>query len=116
MPLPASKRAPAKPAGFKVVLDFGGGDIEEVIVDLATFTYGEVHQVRRKIAELSVRDGQGRVVLSPSADEQNLIYAWTVLSRSREVDFQADLLDRLPFQGGLSVADVGPGEDDSPEV
>lgn len=108
----ASKRTVKKAAGLRVRLDFGGGDVEEVDVDLDAFTYGELAEVRRVLASLTVLDEAGRAVMAPTPDERILAHAWVVLRRSRKVAW-SEIFDKLP-RGGLSAADVDEVAD-SPE-
>jgi hypothetical protein len=109
-----SGKAPAeKPAPVTVTLDFGDGDVVDVVVDTATLTFAEMHEVRTVLARLTVRDDQGRVILEPDVDTRVLAHAWVVLRRSRPMSWD-ELFGGLSARDGLSVAAAE--EDDSPEA
>lgn len=109
----ATRRAVKKVEPLRVRLDFGGGDVEEVTVDLATFTYGELAEVRRALAGLTVLDAAGHAVMEPTVDERVLAHAWVALRRERRVAW-SEIFDRLP-RGGMTLVDAVE-EDDSPEA
>lgn len=109
----SGKAAAPKPAPVTVVLRFDDDDVEEVVVDRSTLTFAEVHEVRKALARLTVRDADGRVVVEPDLDMQVLAHAWVVLRRRRPIEWD-DLLSSLPVDAMSLDADVV--EDDSPEV
>lgn len=112
----SGKRRAGDTTRIAVTLDFGDDDPVDLDVDITTFTYGELHQVRTVLAKLTARDEQGRVVLEPSLDERILVHAWVVLNRTRPMGWQ-EFFDQLPSSNGLT-ASAEPKErdgDDDPE-
>lgn len=109
-----SGKVAKKPAApVTVRLDFGGGDVELVVIDRATLTYAEAHKADVVLARLTVRDDEGRVILEPDINKRVLVYAWVVLARRRAITWD-DLFSQLPTDSGAEI--VADEVDSSPEV
>lgn len=107
-----SGRAPVERKPLLVRFTFAEGDVEEVPLDLSTFTFRENHLVDSTFARLREFDGD-RVVLEPASGLRLLARAWVVLRRTRAVSWD-DVLD-LPDSAVQVIAD-GKVVDASPEA
>lgn len=109
----SGKVAVEPPKPVTVRLDFGGGDVETVVIDRGSLSYAESHKADVVIAKLTVRDDDGRVILEPDINKRVLVYAWVVLVRRRAIAWD-DLFSGLSTGSG---AEIVPDEvDNSPEV